>query len=431
LIPIHGADYFWDAESWAQAISCGGLHALDDLDSDQVTDLVIAVHRPTSGSQMEQGFVEARSGRTGALLWQFQGKSDATAKADPLHGSYAVHGIAVIHDVDHDDVRDIYCREAYFKTSAILISGRNGQWIGRFAIDRRDFWAEPIRTQDFDGDGVSDFLFRGASRSPLGIEIRSGKDLVVLAAHDSIWTAADTSGSGWVLPLLHDIDRDGIPECLVRRELERDSRGARYTYEYAVLSGRDFSVLTRFVSERPRVTADTCFAACGDLNGDGRDDFAFTSSAGAGPDGYTSLVRAVSAANGAVLWQVAGDQLIGGRPGFAIDAKTRKKSDLAPDVDFESPLVAVPDRNGDRVDELVTVALAAGQHGPVPSVYVLSGRDGAPLSVLQIDKGSGRLPTGRTQIAVLPRATADGTPGVAVTASATNGEAMIAVFALR
>ena len=140
---------------------------------------------------------------------------------------------------------------------------------------------------------------------------------------------------------------------------------------------------------------------------------------------------AVSAADGTVLWQVTGDQLIGGRPGFAVDAKTRKKMDVAPDVNFKSPLVPVPDLNGDRVDELVTVALAAGRRGSVQSVYVLSGRDGAPLSVLQIDKGRGQLPTGRTQIAVLPRATADGTPGVAVTASATNREAMIAVFALR
>jgi hypothetical protein len=255
--------------------------------------------------------------------------------------------------------------------------------------------------------------------------------LAVLASRDSIWPAANTSGSGWVLPEFHDVDRDGVPDSLVRRELERDSRGTRYTYEYAVLSGRDFTVLTQFVSERPRVTADTCFAACGDLNSDGTDDFAFTSSAGAGSDGYTSLVRAVSAADGTVLWQVTGDQLIGGRPGFAVDAKTRKKTDVAPDVNFKSPLVAVPDLNGDRVDELVTVALAAGRRGRVQSVYVLSGRDGAPLSVLQIDNGSGQLPTGRTQIAVLPRATADGTPGVAVTASATNGEAMIAVFALR
>ncbi len=428
-IQIDGADYLWDAAAWAQGFCCGGLHSLGDLDGDNVTDLVVAVHRKSARSSAEQGMIEARSGKNGSLLWQLQGGSAAGSSTDPIQGSVAMKDIAVIDDLDRDGLPDIYFHEAVAKRSALLISGRTGAVIGRHAMERNDVYGQPIRCHDYNGDGVPDLFFCGGSMAPLGLEIRSSKDLTVLAATDCVWPDAGSAGCGWVLGRFHDVNRDGVQDCLVRRELERDSRGERYTYEYAVLSGKDLSLLHRFVSDRPRVTADTCYALCGDLNGDGVGDFVFASRAGGGPDGHTSCVRAVSASDGVVLWQVGGDQLAGGRQGFAVDAETKQKTSTASDVGFGSPLVSVPDLNGDGADEMVTAALAPDDSRSRQSLYVLSGRDGKPVHILQMDATSGRLTDRRTQLALL-LSTPDEVPRIAAAASAPGSVAMIAVFAL-
>ncbi len=298
-------------------------------------------------------------------------------------------------------------------------------------------FAHPFRCQDHNGDGVPDFVFPARRRSAkdersLGVEVFSGKDLSLLLRRDDIWPEATGLFSGWVLPVFHDVNGDGTADCLFRRPLSKDSREPRYLFEMAVLSGTDFSILKRFQTDWPRVHADTSYAKSADLNGDGVGDFLMASAAGAGEDGQTSLLRAVSAANGAVLWQVSGDRLPGGSRRFAVDAKTRKRTELSSDVEFGSAVSSTPDLNGDGIGDVVTPALAVVEGKSRQSVLVFSGRDGKLLATLHPGKGQGRLMSRKTQMTLLDSAGADRGPGVAVAARDADGTGSISVeiFAL-
>ena len=289
------------------------------------------------------------------MLWQVQGKYGEKAEEQ----NYRLGAIALVGDLNNDGIRDVYCQEANSMRSALLFSGRDGRILGWYPTDRHSLYAQPVRCQDYNGDGVADLVFPDRKERPPGVEVLSGKDLSPLLRRDDIWPEATGMFSGWVLPEFHDVNGDGVADCLLRRPLSKDSREPRYLFEMAVLSGKDFSMLRRFQTEWPRDHARTSYAKSADLNGDGVGDFVMASAAGAGQDSQTSLLRAVSGADGALIWQVSGDQLPGGRRQFAVDAKTRGKTELSRDVLFGSPVVVAPDLNGDRVGEIVTAGQGA------------------------------------------------------------------------
>ncbi len=423
VVSLKDADYFFDFSPGGRGFACGGLLALGDTSGDGCTDIVVAVHRQSSGPSAEQSWIESHSGNDGSVLWQVQGKYSG----EPQGQNYRLGPISVVGDMNNDGVREVYCQEAGSLRSVLLLSGRDGRILGRYPTDRHNLYAQPVRCQDYNGDGVADFVFPGKRERPPGVEVLSGKDLSPLVQRDNIWPEATGMFSGWVLPEFDDVNGDGIADCLLGRPLSKDSREPRYTFEMAVLSGKDFSILKRFQTEWPRVHATTNYVKSADLDGDGVGDFVMASAAGAGPKGQASLVRAVSGRDGAVLWQVSGDQLPGGRKQFAVDAKSRRKTELSQDVLFGSPVVASPDLNGDGVREIITAAEGDVEGESQQCVLVFSGRDGRLLATLHPGSRQGRLSPRPTQMALLESAGADRGPAVAVAAHNASGPATVAV----
>lgn len=98
-------------------------------------------------------------------------------------------------------------------------------------------------------------------------------------------------------------------------------------------------------------------AALGDVNGDGRTDFAvgvpLAFVPGVGPAG---VVRAISGEDFTILWEVPGEEFFS---------------------QFGSALTAIADRDGDGIDELVVGSW--GREGQRGNVYLLSGQDGSRL----------------------------------------------------
>lgn len=423
IISLGGAQYLLRTSASAMYYDrCEGLQPLGDINEDGYPDVVVALNRKGASAPVEHTWIEAYSGRDGDLLWSLQGKYDR----DPQR-SYRLGSVAVLKDLDGDGVRDVYCLEAHNKRSAFLISGRTGGVLGRYPIQRKPYFGLPIRCQDFNGDGVPDLLF-SSDASPLTITILSGKDLVELAQLDNLWPQAGNVRIEWVLSIYHDENGDEIRECLVRRMLPRKADNSPATYEYVVLDGESFAVLRTFESPRPRVTAKTFFAVADDLNGDGVGDFVFSSGAGGGLEGRQSLLRAVSGMDGAVIWDVGGNQVGVGAEVWSVDVKTGERKSLGRDVGFGNPIVVVPDLDGDRVDDIAALADSASARGTRPGVLMISGETGTIISTRALEGQQGRLMRGGQMIPLLQVSSAQESPAITVTARSPNGDTVLAIF---
>lgn len=176
-------------------------------------------------------------------------------------------------------------------------------------------------------------------------------------------------------------------------------------WEYAVLDGQSFGVLRTFRSPRPRVGAKTFFAIVDDMNGDAVGDFVYASKAGGGPEGNQSLLRAVSGANGAVIWDVGGHEVGEGVEVWRVDTQTGEKRSLGHDVRLGNAVVVGPDLDKDRIDDLAVLAEAV--YDARPAVLVISGKTSNLLSVLAPSEKQGQLRFGNEMIRLSPKATPD------------------------
>ncbi|MEX2287563.1 MAG: VCBS repeat-containing protein [Planctomycetaceae bacterium] len=405
--------------------SSGALHSLGDIDGDGRTDFVVAASRQGSGSTVDRGWIEAYSGKDGARLWQVGGKSDAEAKAEGDENGIQLADTVLVGDVNGDGTPDVYCREAYYKRSVLLISGRDGERIGRFPIERNDDWRRPLYADDLDGDGVPEIVIRARNGSSAGLRAVSARDFAVVSEKFDFWPEAE-GRQEWLLPRLDDVNRDGAADHLLRRGLRQSNTDPVYTFEFALVSGKDFSIIKKFETPRPRVGGKNHYAVGGDLNGDGAADLLMTSSTGAGESNDSSFLCAISGADGKVLWQILGTDLEGGPQAFAVDAKSGKKTDLHPDVEFEAPVLSTPDIDGDSVRDVATVAHVPKAAGSGKGVLVFSGKSGKQLVTLTVSKNTGTL---GDALVLLDKAGSDSKPAIAVAGSGRAGS-FVAILTL-
>lgn len=394
-IELKGVGYLHSAPNEILDGATGGLYAPGDLNGDGEVDFVVAASRQGGGSAVDHGWIEAYSGRDGALLWQVGGKGDKQAQAEGDEQGYRLADVYVVEDLDQDRIPDLYCREAGSRASVFLLSGRDGRRLKRFEIDRPSARQRPLFCRDMNGDGIKDLAFIARKDETVGVKVISTTDFSTVDERFDLWpqTDADSTEYGgdrptWLVPEFADVNGDGIPDCLLRRGLKQSNTDPVYTFAFAILSGKDFSVIRTFETDRPRVGGDSHYAAAGDLDRDGSVDILMTSSTGGGPDNRASLLRAISGADGAILWQVLGTALKGGQEGFAIEVETGKKSALQPDVEFEAPVAPTPDLDGDGVSDVATLAAAPGRQGSRNAVLLFSGADGGPLGSLQLSDES-------------------------------------------
>lgn len=316
---------------------------MGDVDGDGVHDVTTsAPTRVTDGPAA--GRIYGYSGRTGALLWTVDGSA----------GDQLGLGIEAAGDVNADGVPDVIAG-APGNNYAIVVSGRDGAVIQRYeAREEGELFGRKVGDLgDVNGDGFDDVLIGAPQNSAAGANagrayVFSGADASVLLTltGDEAGDAFGSSGGGTT-------SADGRTTIIVGApNAGPGDRGATYVYH-------GLTTEPAFVIESDETGAQLgamFVSAVGDVNADGIVDVyaadwaANTNGAGSG------RVYVHSGADGARLYDLAGE---------------------SPGDGFGIGVADAGDVDGDGHADLI---IGAWQHGSAaPSggkVYLYSGKDG-------------------------------------------------------
>ncbi|MFN9948510.1 MAG: protein kinase domain-containing protein [Planctomycetota bacterium] len=312
-----------------QALFGRSLAALDDVDGDRCADLVVGC--PSGArSATAPAAVEARSGRTGGVLWRTESPG----------GTFGV-AVATLADLDGDGVRDVAVgvppghRGADASGEVALLSGRDGRELRRLPAPRRGVWfgACVATAGDVDGDGGDDLVVSGNFGGTAGcvavVDPRTGRTITVLEDADAERDfGAAALGAG-------DLDGDGFADLVVTAP----ARG-RTTLPGSVLafSGRGGRPLYELRGEQAGEGFGASVVALPSWRRDRRPALAIGTLRG-GPNG-TGYVRVFDAADGLPLQTFAGN---------------------AAYARFGYQLVDLGDRDGDGLRDLGIVSVLRNQ----------------------------------------------------------------------
>lgn len=380
----------------------GGLDVLGDVNGDGYADLIVGdADRPTS--------LAAFSGKDGHELWRV-----ASKKGD---NSYTLNDFAAINDQNGDAVREIFARNDWSHREAFILSGKDGAVVVRAETPRLEL---PLRVCDVDGDGADDLVFpRGSLMKVWALSV---KDLSETLTDKPIkGTDGERPRRSWLLPEYPDLDGDGVDEYMLGAF---DASGS----EWVFLSGKDFSVVKRVQVAHEIASGSPKLICAGDLNGDSVADLVVTNSMGSEQDKNVSYLAAHSGADGAQLWQIAGNTLPGGPRRVAVDAATGQQRELSQDVRFGDIPAILTDLDGDGAREVACALPTTVEGKPVQAILVFSGASGGHLATLTLPKRQGRLEG--DQMVLIERYTPDGKPALAVSGKVDAKRHMIAIFDL-
>lgn len=271
-----------------------GLALVGDVDGDGVVEFVVGAPRSMLASQ-GPGYVRVHRGRDGAVL---SSMSSGVARDD---FGWQVAGLG---DVDGDGDPDIAVGSRS-RGKVAVHSARDGRLIREFLSPNgsTSFGTSVAGLGDVDGDGFADL----AIGEPAG---RGAVHAVSVRRATTLWSVTGRDGAaffGRAIAAVGDLDGDGVGEVLIGAH-NTSIAGVR-TGEAVVCSGRDG---TEFRVHRSGTGMLDQFgssvARCGDLDGDGADDYAVGAPARQLTTGRASagVVTVYSGRGGAILFEVEG-----------------------------------------------------------------------------------------------------------------------------
>jgi hypothetical protein len=232
-----------------------------DCNHDGVPDL--AVGAPFDVQNARPGTVSLFSGADGTKLWTIQGTN-----GDDVFGS-AVSGSP---DLDGDGAADIIIGANQSTNSgtgyARIVSGATGATLFTFFGDNAGdrFGSSVAGGGDLDGDGIPDFVVGAPQASGGGAG--NGLARVFSGADGSVIRTESFVGfTGTGVAIVGDCDGDGAADYVV-------SAPGFEGGEAFLFSGRNGSLLRRVFGATSGDQLGGCVCAAGDVNLDGRPDFA-------------------------------------------------------------------------------------------------------------------------------------------------------------
>lgn len=266
-----------------------------DWNQDTIPDYAIGYPRASVGAMAQAGMVRIFSGKDGSLLHSLFGTQPQMRLGAGLSFFGDVNGdgrpeLAVGSDnyaIPNDDAWGM----------VRIYNGANGMWlrdVGGAFMSGNGFGTVLAPVGDWDGDGAADFAagqpgYNDDEFSPGSVRIVSGANGKDLA---TFMPTVVSSYFGRSIAALPDSDGDGKPELLVGAPKEYGVGAVR------LISSANKTTLNIWYGQAPNADFGSALAVVGDVDKDGKVDFAATSHLG-GPE----AMRIFSGATGQTLWQ--------------------------------------------------------------------------------------------------------------------------------
>jgi hypothetical protein len=366
------------------------VEAPGDLDGDGLGDLLVAAPRDTFAGKAFAGVVTAYSSAGWGVIWQVGGS---------VLGASWGHQVHAIPDVTGDGRKDVLVASedelANNQGRARLYSGATAgilhTWDG---LPGESFGVPCGHAGDIDGDGVADVLINVHAENGVFNQYRlraySGADASLLHSWSNIKASAVAifnNGDGPTTAALGDVDGDGRDDFAVQHlgpVAGFPEGGVVY-----VVSGMDKSILATYGGSGEQQSFGHSIAGTGDLDGDGVPDMVVGAPQATGPGTFSGYVRAISLGTGTELYTVG-----------ATSANDR----------FGEAIRAAGDVDGDGLNDVIVGAPRSGGMNLPGYVKVLSGKCGGTWA----GYGAGLAGSG----GLLPTLTGEGCPGLGLTPKA-------------
>lgn len=335
-------------DRFGEAVASAG-----DIDGDRIPDVIVGAYATAKLGRFT-GTAYVFSGRTGKLLWRWDGRRG---------NSWFGRAVCGVSDVDRDGFDDVAVGAPYDDTFFIsggmvyVFSGKTGKVIRSYRGAGRDatLGVAVALAGDLNKDGWPDIVCGGnmANNYAGHAIVFSGKDSsTVLYRFDGV--AGKKHGFGWRLDGAKDVDADGWDDVIV------GSRGLIETGLARAYSGKTGKMIWEFKDTGAGTFFGSAVAILGDTNGDGHADLLVGASND--PTKFTSggAAHVYSGKTGKELRVVYGEKF-GSALGWAVGAAGDVNRDGFADILAGAPF-----------EDRSTFQTAG-------AVYVFSGRDGALL----------------------------------------------------
>lgn len=268
--------------------------AVSDLDADGHSDIALGV------VTRSESFIDLMSGKTCKRLLRIK---------TPLSRCNAASAVACLGDLDGDSVPDLgvgsgRCAAAASRYRVSIFSGKTGAVLGQLVDGEpaAGFGSAIGAVTDLDGDGVTDIVLVDDANGRSSVY--SGRERRFVRHLEGSWNEARGASEMGGVSLLRDLNGDGVRDFAVAVDALLEAR-------VRVYSGKDGSLI-RSHSEPGVPGFSGRFAACvadvGDLDHDGKGDYAVGASHGICGFAH-GFVAAYSGGSGGILFIVNARQL--------------------------------------------------------------------------------------------------------------------------